>query len=589
MKKFTFLMCAVLACLLNANAQEPQFVSKEQQNRKAFIEEFTGRNCPYCPLGQVGVNEITAKYPGKVFSANIHSLGGLSPNSYPNLNTDKGAQLSTNLAYMSGLPAALANRAQDDTFHPGAIDVITAEVEKQLNQTAEVNVAGQVRINRETRLATITVEAYYTSNSASDKNYLTIYMLQDKILGSQAGAVEFNPGQMIGDQYVHMHTLRDVITDTWGDEIAPTTAGSLITKTYEYQIPDTIGKPNGVGVDLDNIHFVAFVAEKKDGKVSKPILNAEELHIIEVKDQDFYPYFSTIEVKNEVSCSTIKETILQLVNGGKQEITSLKYEVDVRGVVNQYSWEGSLPSNKEITFEEELELPAGKNEVTFSIVEVNGQAYEYSQKMTLNSDVWKDVYFEGDEDEFKIDIVQDKHGGQITWQLIDSDNKVLASGGPYSTLATNTVKINRTKVKVPNNSCLKFVINDAGGNGINCGFGEGYYKISDSKGYVMIESDGKYTNQEYHIIHTNKGYSAVDEMTNESYNIYPNPVDDVLTIVGNSIKQVNVYNMMGQLVKTAACENSMVNISVEDLQNGMYIVNVIDINGEISSRKVTVL
>ena len=209
--------------------------------------------------------------------------------------------------------------------------------------------------------------------------------------------------------------------------------------------------------------------------------------------------------------------------------------------------------------------------------------------MTLNSDVWKDVYFEGDEDEFKIDIVQDKHGGQITWQLIDSDNKVLASGGPYSTLATNTVKINRTKVKVPNNSCLKFVINDAGGNGINCGFGEGYYKISDSKGYVMIESDGKYTNQEYHIIHTNKGYSAVDEMTNESYNIYPNPVDDILTIVGNSIKQVNVYNMMGQLVKTAVCENSMVNISVEDLQNGMYIVNVIDINGEISSRKVTVL
>ena len=587
MKKFTFLMCAVLACLLNANAQEPQFVSKEQQNRNVLIEEFTGRDCPYCPLGQVGVNEVTAQYPGRVFSVNIHAKSGLSPVSYPNLNTQYGYELTMAMAYESGLPAAFANRAQSETFHPGSA-MTGIETDKQLSQAAEVNIAGQVRIDHETRVATIDVEAYYTSNSASEKNYLTILMLQDSILGSQKGAVEFNPDQMIGDKYVHMHTLRDIITDTWGDEIAPTTAGSLITKTYEYQIPETVGEPNGVEVDLDNIHFVAFVTEKKDGTVSQPVLNVNELHTLKVKDQDFYPYLGTLDIKAKPSCSNLKPIVLQFINGGNKEITSLKYEMTVQDVTTQYSWEGALPSYSDITIEEELELSTGNQEVTLNIVEVNGSAYEYSETRTLFSDDWTGVYFPEDEDEFKIDIVQDKQGNQITWELIDSDNNVLASGGPYAALVGNGIKMHRTKVKVANNSCVKFIIYDEGGDGLNCGFGEGYYKISDSNGNVIIESDGKFADMAYHNISTHEGNVSVDEMAKETYHIYPNPVNDLLTIVGNNIKQVDVYNTMGQLLKSVVCEDSMVNINVEDLQNGMYIVNVIDNNDVVSSRKISV-
>ncbi len=587
MKKFTFLMCAVLACLLNANAQEPQFVSKEQQNRNVLIEEFTGRDCPYCPLGQVGVNEVTAQYPGRVFSVNIHAKSGLSPVSYPNLNTQYGYELTMAMAYESGLPAAFANRAQSETFHPGSA-MTGIETDKQLSQAAEVNIAGQVRIDHETRVVTIDVEAYYTSNSASDKNYLTILMLQDSILGSQKGAVEFNPDQMIGDKYVHMHTLRDIITDTWGDEIAPTTAGSLITKTYEYQIPETVGEPNGVEVDLDNIHFVAFVTEKKDGTVSQPVLNVNELHKLKVKDQDFYPYLGALDIKAKPSCSNLKPIVLQFINGGNEEITSLKYEMTVQDVTTQYSWEGALSSYSDITIEEELELSAGNQKVTLNIVEVNGSAYEYSETRTLFSDDWTGVYFPEDEDEFKIDIVQDKQGNQITWELIDSDNNVLASGGPYAALVGNGIKMHRTKVKVANNSCVKFIIYDEGGDGINCGFGEGYYKISDSKGNVIIESDGKFADMAYHNISTHEGNVSVDEMAKETYHIYPNPVNDLLTIVGNNIKQVDVYNTMGQLLKSVVCEDSMVNINVEDLQNGMYIVNVIDNNDVVSSRKISV-
>jgi hypothetical protein len=46
---------------------------------------------------------------------------------------------------------------------------------------------------------------------------------------------------------------------------------------------------------------------------------------------------------------------------------------------------------------------------------------------------------------------------------------------------------------------------------------------------------------------------------------------------------------MGQLLKTVKCNGNVVNVNVSDLQNGMYIVNVIDNNGEVSSKKVSVL
>ena len=107
-------------------------------------------------------------------------------------------------------------------------------------------------------------------------------------------------------------------------------------------------------------------------------MNVAELHTIRVKDAAVFTYFDEINVKSFVSCSTIKPATLKLVNGGTENITSIKYESEVKGVVNKYSWEGSLPSYSEIIFEEELDIPFGKQNVRFSITEVNGKPYEYS-------------------------------------------------------------------------------------------------------------------------------------------------------------------------------------------------------------------
>ena len=64
---------------------------------------------------------------------------------------------------------------------------------------------------------------------------------------------------------------------------------------------------------------------------------------------------------------------------------------------------------------------------------------------------------------------------------------------------------------------------------------------------------------------------------------------DILTVKAENMRQVEVYNSLGQLVKSISCNDDEVKINVNDMQNGMYFVNVIDNNGEMTTSKVSVL
>ena len=274
MKK-QIVLALIFFTLLPSFLKAQEYVSTQPQNRNVIIEEFTGRNCQFCPDGHRIANLIMANNPGRVWAVNIHA-GGFSPVTYPNMNTTDGTTITSGFG-IGGFPAGHVNRS---TANDLGRDQWESHTNTQLAQQAEVNVAGFVTLNHATRTAEITVEVYYTANSSQSTNYLTIMMLQDSILGSQSGNY-YNPSQMLNGQYVHQHVLRDVVTSTWGDEISPTTAGTLITKNYTYQIPESIGAPNGVNVDLNNILFLAFVTEKYDGTPTRPILNVCEIEGLE--------------------------------------------------------------------------------------------------------------------------------------------------------------------------------------------------------------------------------------------------------------------------------------------------------------------
>jgi hypothetical protein len=499
MKKFTFALMALLAFTFSVKAQ--QYVSTEPANRNVIIEEFTGRGCGYCPDGHRIANELMAANPGRLWAVNIHA-GGYAQTSYPNMITTDGNTIHGGFS-IDGYPTGVVNRS---TANGQSRSAWASIANQQMSQASECNVAGLVVVNPETRVANITVEVYYTGNSSVSENYLTVAMLQDSILGSQSdyGSPSFNPTQWIGNQYVHTHILRDVISaSAWGDPISPTTQGTLITQTYEYTIPASIGSPNGVVVDLNNIHFLAWVAERQQGSAYRPILTGCALEMVQGVDEPIYPTIKGISQVGGATCTHTKDIEVSVQNIGTETLTAMTLEVDFEGETTSVNWEGELPQYAVEKIATSLEVPFGTHPVVVRLTEANGQPLEKQFTGSVECLEWAEVEIEGEEEELRLEVMQDKFGNHITWEFTTPDGTVLGSGGPYTMLAAGAAtQLHIEHVTVPADECVKFTIYDQQGNGICCSFGHGYYIVKDSQGNVLFgdENDGEFGESASHMI-----------------------------------------------------------------------------------------
>lgn len=515
MKKFSFALLALLAFSFSMKAQ--QFVSTQPSNRNVILEEFTGRNCTWCPDGHLIANQIAANNPGRFWAINVHA-GGYAPTTYPNMVTPDGNAIHGGFQ-ISGYPTGVVNRS---TAAGQSRSAWANLANQQFNQQSECNVAGMAVINPVNRMATIIVEVYYTGNSAYNENYLTVAMLQDSILGSQSG-MSGNPAQVIGNQYCHMHVLRDVInTSAWGDVISPTTQGTLITRTYEYQIPESIGTPNGVAVDLDNIFFLAWVSERQQGAATRPILTGNKLDMGIGSNEPIFPYIRTVAQQQNVVCSHSKVVEATVQNGGTGTLTSMVLEATVDGQTFTSNWEGSLTPGSIETIEIPVEVPFGTFNVRTVITQANGQPFDADKTGTINCYEWSDLTISGEEENLRLELVQDKFGNQITWECVASDGAVLASGGPYSMLVgSNTTQIHVERILVPADECVQFTIRDSGNNGICCSNGQGYFIMKDSQGNVVFgdTNNGDFGSEYSHQISIQASTGAVVEVGNTEVTI----------------------------------------------------------------------
>ena len=530
MKKFTFALMALLAFTFSLKAQ--QYVSTQPSNRNVILEEFTGRGCGYCTDGHRIANQLMAANPGRLWAINIHA-GGYAQTSYPNMITTDGNTIHGGFS-ISGYPCGVVNRSSGTAQDRGQWG---STANQQLNQASECNIAGMAVINPETRVASITVEVYYTGNSTADQNFLTVAMLQDSILGSQADYGNYNPTQWVGNQYCHMHILRDVITQSaWGDAISPTTQGTLITRTYEYEIPEIIGNPNGVDVDLDNIFFLAWVSERQQGQATRPILTGCELDMVQGVDEPIYPSIVTINQAGGTTCSHTKDIEVSLRNLGTETLTSMTIQIEFEGQTQTINWEGEMPQYGGEKINASIaNVPFGTYPVVVRITEANGQPLNKQSTGSVECIEWAELETEEEEETLRLELMQDKFGVQITWEFLASDGTVIANGGPYSTLAggATATQLNVESVTVPSNECVKFVIHDSGSNGICCSYGHGYYIVKDSQGNVLFgdEDDGQFGEMASHLISVRGPQATVEVGGTEVSHVTYTHADFVSTLV----------------------------------------------------------
>ena len=118
------------------------------------------------------------------------------------------------------------------------------------------------------------------------------------------------------------------------------------------------------------------------------------------------------------------------------------------------------------------------------------------------------------------------------------------------------------------------------------GFPIMFYAKSSAKGYVstivLVESSDR---QCWFHVSINDDLLSVTELSAEA-KLYPNPTTGQFTVEGANVAKVEVYNLVGQKVHEA--EGKVVSIDAANWNKGIYLVNIMEQNGAVVTKKLVV-
>ena len=456
------------------------FVSTTPTNKKAILEEYTGIHCQYCPSAHSLANDIAELYPGSFLTINIHT-GGFAASTY---TTEFGTALA-NQTGLTGYPAGTINRhVFPDLFVSGEEsphsvtdlsrvywDIAAGRI---IAEVSPVNIAARGTLDWSNRLLTITVQLYYTADEANSTNQLNVAILQDNVIGPQTGASTYNPSQMVGNLYRHMHMLRHLITGQWGEEITTTTEGSLVEKTYTYTIPESLGSPNAIEAKLEDLRFIAFVAQGQ-----QEILTGCEVEIEHINMPELNPRLDELSSTNIYDCSGDMTLSTTITNLGSDEISSLilSYNIENEAPMT-HIWTGSLPSLSNMTVElPTLSITPNTNQnIAVRIVNANGQDFNGNEvSITVNRTIVSG------HNPMVLKIMTDNYASETSFRIYNSSNAVMMQNSSFTNSTEHTFDLNFTS-----SGCYRLEVSDTYGDGII----NGYIQLYDADNSLIFNASG---------------------------------------------------------------------------------------------------
>jgi hypothetical protein len=238
--------------------------SLDVETKHAVLEDYTGVRCGFCPDGHLRAQALIDQYGDNVVVLGVNAGSYAAPSAnWANFTTPYG-QAFINLAQPSGYPNGSVNRVK---YAPAATSGTSmgrgswkSAAEAMMTENSPVNIGAKATFNSSTRELTVKVDAYYTADG-NGANKLNIAFLQSGMVANQSGG---------GQNYVHKHVLRDLITGQWGDDIpAESTAmGSRYSKTYTYTVPADFNgpviPPGGGEVFIQDCKLAIYIAEGQE-------------------------------------------------------------------------------------------------------------------------------------------------------------------------------------------------------------------------------------------------------------------------------------------------------------------------------------
>lgn len=569
MKKNLFFAAAML---IAGTMTAQTIVSTTPENRNVIIEEYTGVNCGYCPDGHKIANQLMAAHPGHLWAINIHQGGYAQGSGY----TTQWGDALANQTGLTGYPSGTVNR---HVFSGNSTALGRGSWESASNQilamASPVNVGAVATFDADTRMISINVELYYTSNPDAQSHFLNVALLQDNVLGPQAGAANYYPEMIVNGQYRHNHMLRDLITGQWGEQIDNIEAGRLVERTYTYQVPASIGSvavPN-----LADLHVVVFVAKSHQ----EIITGVEATRIFN------RAFMTNFNVRHD-ECSLEWQPYVVFSNTTDHDVNNVTFNYDG----NEVNFSRTVAAGEDVTFDMPSYIinPRPESHENYAVTrEVSLVSYEEDGIPTTFEDTPVSLTF-ADVDAYstagplRLDLALDRYGSETTAKLVkQSDCSVVWQCGPFSDISSNTAPARHHIYTLSPEEAGLYLLEvlDAYGDGMS------YASSSNPAGFAVSTTDGQLFRNNgdfgseavYYFNITANGngtFVGIDELEQVSVSAYPNPANSMATIsAGSVIRNIEVVNSLGQKVyglQNVNSENYELNVS--GLAQGLYFITV---------------
>lgn len=280
-----------------------------------------------------------------------------------------------------------------------------------------------------------------------------------------------------------------------------------------------------------------------------------------------------------IICSGSVTPQVTVSNSGSTTLTSATINYGYDGVINQtYNWTGSLAQYQTSVVSLPTATLASGNH-TFKAIITNPNAS--TDQNNLNDTLQSSFTTNTTGQTVTLSLTMDCYGDEVSWELEDTLGTIqYYSGGPYSQDNGGTTVTSNFCLS---SGCYRFTLNDVYGDGMtSTGCPNGYYTIVN----------GATTLSELLPANANFGFSMNDVFClgstnglNEnslSWNVYPNPVSDELTIelTENGTNQITVLTPTGQLVYTTSFMGNKTTLPVTGLAQGLYLLQIKNENGQ---------
>lgn len=561
-KKMMLFGMMLTACVASAQT----FVSTEPGKRNALIEEYTGVNCQYCPLGHKATDLTVEAFPGRVFAINIHQ------GTFASRFTTQWGNALASQAEITGYPSSTLSRHAffGNSVHidPGQAYSCAAEV---LAMDAPVNVAATVDIDPQSRLMVVKVEAYYTADANGSTNMLNVALVQNNVMGYQAGASSYYPENMVNGEYQHKHILRDLLTGQWGDTIRQTTAGSFFTKEYAYVIPQQIG--DLAIPDVDDLSVLVFVCEGR-----KEVLNACEA--IRTGDKAYIAYGHA----GGEECSLEWNPYVTVVNPTANPINNLKFSVDGTAVTRNKTIAPYCSDTVRVGRFSIDAMPESSQSygLTTSVVltAFSSNGHETAAVGAPVSISYGNAELYTAEGPLSLSIRYDSYPTEVSFSLAGMDDcryYYQTSGTQSDAGATREYTLSPATAGL-----YRLKVYDVGGDGLS-----GTVSLADAQGNTLFSRSGRdlMVWDDLYINITTDGadgpqgpVTAIEDVALQqvALRVYPNPATDRLMLATDiAVQRVQIFDMTGRMVMSS----TGVDLDVSALPAGLYMLRAMGDTG----------